>query len=223
MILDSKSRFFQLAFNGNLNQIYRILPKIPFNERIWIEAGTPLIKREGMKAISTMKMFWKGTIVADLKISDGAIGEVDMAYHAGARAVTALLNAPIETLNLFIARCKELGIISMIDTLGGSDPLKIIRKLNNPPDVVVLHKGRDEENSYGKIIEYRHVSRLKSKFDSLISVAGGIDLKQARTAIFNGANIVVGNIKGKNDTWKGLLETDDIAKLTNDFLDSVRG
>ncbi|MHA1550235.1 MAG: orotidine 5'-phosphate decarboxylase / HUMPS family protein [Alphaproteobacteria bacterium] len=222
-LLNHKERYFQLAFNGDLNQIYKVLPKIPFHERIWIEAGTPLLKREGMNAIRTMKTFWRGIIIADLKISDGAIQEVNMAYNAGARAVTALLSAPIETLNLFIERCENLGIISMIDTLGGGDPLKIIRQLKKPPNIIVLHRGRDEENGYGKEIQYKHISRLRSKYDVLISAAGGIDLKQARSAIFNGANIVVGNIVKENDPWTGLLETDNIAELTQKFLSTVEG
>ena len=55
-----------------------------------------------------------------------------------------------------------------------------MRPLKQPPDVMVLHRGRDEENVRGKVIQYRHVNRIRSKYDVSISAAGGVDLKEAR-------------------------------------------
>ncbi|MBN2676123.1 MAG: hypothetical protein JXR30_02610 [Alphaproteobacteria bacterium] len=223
MFLDRKERYFQLAFNRDIDQLYRVVPHIPHSPRIFIEVGTPLLKREGMRAVRIARSLWKGSIIADLKISDGAIQEVDMAVDAGANGVTALLSAPLETLNLFVARCRERGAISMIDTLGGGDPLKKIRQMRFPPDIVILHRGRDEENVYGKLIEYKHISRLKSKYALLISVAGGVDLKQARSAVFNGANIVVGNVVSSSDPWAGLSDSGDIRDIVQKFLETVQG
>ena len=37
---------------------------------------------------------------------------------------------------------------SMIDMLGVEEPLKVLMKLKKPPTVVVIHKGRDEENTF---------------------------------------------------------------------------
>ena len=112
-----------------------------------IEAGSPFIKREGMSGVNALARMWPGIVVADIKVSDGAIGEVDMVAQAGARAITALGVAPVETLRLFIERCKQYGIISMIDMLGVEDPLQVLRPLYTQPDVVVIHRGRDEEQS----------------------------------------------------------------------------
>jgi 3-keto-L-gulonate-6-phosphate decarboxylase len=91
-----------------------------------------------------------------------------------------------------------------------------------PPDVVVLHRGRDEEGTRGKVIQYRHVKRIKSKYDVLISAAGGVDLKEARSAIFNGASIVVVNIVRPDVPWQGIRTDQDVAQVTQQFLDTVR-
>ena len=80
-----------------------------------------------------------------------------------------------------------------------------------------LHKGRDEENTRGKLIQYRHVNRVRSKFDVLISAAGGVGIKEARSAIFNGANIVVANLVHPSDPWKGII-TADVAAMAEEFL-----
>jgi 3-keto-L-gulonate-6-phosphate decarboxylase len=144
-----------------------------------------------------------------------------MARSAGADAITVLGNSPSETLNFFIKQCEQLNIISMIDLLGSDDPLDVMRELESPPDVAVLHRGRDEENTRGKVIQYRHVNRIRSKFDVSISAAGGVDLKEARSAIFNGANIVVVNLVHPGDPWQGISTEEDISALANTFLERI--
>jgi 3-keto-L-gulonate-6-phosphate decarboxylase len=144
-----------------------------------------------------------------------------MAYSAGATAATVLGSAPPETLDLFVAACKQRGIDSMIDMLGVEDPLRMLREMKMPPEVVILHKGRDEESTRGKAIKYKHVNRIRSKYNVLISAAGGVDLKEARSAIFNGANIVVVNIVSSADPWTGIRDADNIAAIAQKFLDTI--
>jgi 3-keto-L-gulonate-6-phosphate decarboxylase len=93
--------------------------------------------------------------------------------------------------------------------------------MRHPPEVVVLHRGRDEEGTRGKVIQYRHVNRVRSKFDVLISAAGGVDLKEARSAIFNGASIVVVNLVHPGDPWEGISTTDDVAAVARTFLETI--
>ncbi len=220
-MLDRKTRYLQIAFNDDLGLVYRVLPTLPKNDRILIEAGTPFIKREGLKGVSAIRTLWGGGIVADLKTADGALDEVQMAYSAGATAATVLGSAPLETLDLFVAACKQRGIDSMIDMLGVEDPLRMLREMKMPPEVVILHKGRDEESTRGKAIKYKHVNRIRSKYNVLISAAGGVDLKEARSAIFNGANIVVVNIVSSADPWTGIRDADNIAAIAQKFLDTI--
>jgi bifunctional enzyme Fae/Hps len=220
-IFDNKTRYLQIAFNYDVGMVVRILPRIVKSERILIEAGTPFIKREGGDGIRAIRRLWRGHLVADLKTVDGAMGEVQMVRSAGATAATVLGNSPTEALDLFIAHCTELKMASMIDMLGVADPLRVLMRLKKPPDVVVLHRGRDEENTRGKVIQYRHVNRVRSKFGVLISAAGGVDLKEARSAIFNGANIVVVNLVRPDDPWGGIRTDSDVAGIARQFLATI--
>jgi len=219
--LDNNQRYLQIAFNHDLESARRILPGLPSNPRILVEAGTPFIKHEGLHGVEQIRKVWKGCVVADLKTMDGAAGEVNMAHKAGANAVTILGAAPPESLNLFIQACRERDMLSMVDMIGVDDPLEVMRCLRQPPDVVVLHLGRDEESTRGKVIQYRHVNRIRSKYDVLISAAGGVTLKEARSAIFNGANIVVANLVQPGDPWQGISTSDDVAAIARKFLDTI--
>jgi bifunctional enzyme Fae/Hps len=219
--LDHRVRYLQIAFNYDLALVHRVLPTLPRNPRILIEAGTPFIKREGMRSLSTMRAMWSGHIVADIKVSDGAAAEVEMALRYGANSVTALGNSPTETLDLFTKHCEEFELVSMIDMLGVKDPLKALLPMKHRPDVIVLHRGRDEEINPAKDIEYRHVNRIRSKFDSSISAAGGVGLREARSAIFNGANIVVVNLVRPGDPWEGISTDEDIAGIAKKFLETI--
>ena len=221
MILDTKVRYLQVAFNDDVGLVRRVLPTIVPSDRILIEAGTPYLKREGMRGIFEIRKRWPGHIVADLKTADGAVDEVIMAWEAGATAATVLGNSPTETLNLFIEACSRHNMISMIDMLGVHDPLKVLLPLTKPPQVVVLHRGRDEENTHGKVIQYKHVSRIRSKYDIIISAAGGVTLKEARSAIFNGANMVVANLVKPGDVWKGISIDTDVGTLAREFLTTI--
>ncbi|HUV15090.1 MAG TPA: orotidine 5'-phosphate decarboxylase / HUMPS family protein [Pelolinea sp.] len=220
-MLDEKTRYLQIAFNYDTRMVGQLLPRIPHSSRILVEAGTPYIKREGMAGIRYIRRLWPGVVVADMKVADGALGEVQLAHAAGANAITVLGNAPRETLNLFINECQRLNMVSMIDMISVKDPLDVIRLLREPPDVIVLHLGRDEETTRGKLIQYRHVNRIRSKFPSLISAAGGVDVRAARSAIFNGANIVVANIVQESDAWKGISADEDIGVMAKKFLETI--
>ncbi len=220
-MFDNNTRYLQIAFNYDITMVLRLLPKIPRSERILIEAGTPFIKREGLAGIGAIRSLWKGHLVADLKTVDGARSEVEMVRNAGATAATVLGSSPSESLDLFIAACAELQMDAMIDMLGVHDPLQVLMKLKNPPDVVVLHLGRDEESTRGKMIQYRHVNRVRSKFGALISAAGGVGLKEARSAIFNGANIVVVNLVRPEDPWGGIRTDGDVAGIAKQFLETI--
>ncbi|MBI3160221.1 MAG: hypothetical protein HYZ26_11550 [Chloroflexi bacterium] len=221
MQLDHRTRYLQIAFNYDLGLALKILPTLPRDPRILIEAGTPFIKREGLRAVAALRRYWSGHIVADLKVSDGAVQEVAMAHAAGATAATVMGSSPPETLNGFVGACEELGIVSMIDLLGVRDPLDTMRSLHTKPDVMVLHRGRDEENTRGKVLEYRHVKRIRSKFDVSIAAAGGVDLGAARSAIFNGANIVVVNLVRPGDPWRGISTEEDVAGIAAEFLATI--
>src|SRR5215469_6288353 len=56
-----------------------------------IEAGTPLIKQEGLKCISEFKRRFPGKLIfADMKTMDAGMLEADLAFQAGADLTTVL-------------------------------------------------------------------------------------------------------------------------------------
>ncbi len=215
------STYLQLAFNHTFLEFAAAIPHIPRHPNILIEAGTPLIKREGIGVVSRMRQSWGGKVVADLKVVDGAAAEVRMAAQAGASYVTACGTSSIETLRIFIEECKKAGICSVIDMMNVVNPLKTMWQVNLVPDAVYIHRGRDEETAYGKLLQYKHIAKLKGKWDNLVGAAGGIDKKELQSAIFNGANIVVVNIVKPGDPWKGLVLDESFKTSVDQFLQFV--
>lgn len=220
-LLDRKERYLQIAFNYDIGLVNKMLPLIPNDDRIIIEGGTPFIKQYGASGIARIASMWNGKIVADIKTVDGAVAEVEEAYNGGASAATVTANASTETIDLFIEKCKSLGMNSMVDMLNIEKPLGVLLPLKEPPDVIVIHKGRDEETTRGKVIKYKHINKIKSKYNVMISAAGGVDLKEARSAVFNGANIVVANIVKPGDPWVGIKTTDEIKTIAEKFLETI--
>ncbi len=219
--LATDKRYLQIAFNNDMKMVDRLLPKIPFSERILIEAGTPFIKKYGLEGIRRIKSIWPGMVVADIKTVDGAEQEVEEAFAAGASAATVIGNASRETIDLFIAKCNELKMDSMIDMINVEKVMSILWRLKKPPSVVVIHRGRDEENSFGALIEYKQLVKVKGKYDVLVSAAGGVDLREAASAVFNGADIVVVNLVTPDDPWKGISIDENISEIANQFLQTI--
>lgn len=218
MILDRRQKYLQIALNSDLLEARKIIAQLPFSERILIEAGTPLIKIYGKRAISEIKSATPpGTyIVADTKCADLALRDVKMVAEAGAKAVTCLGVAPVETIDRFIEECQRSGVDSMIDMMNVADPVSVLNKLKNPPDIVVLHRGVDEtEFSKGKQIPFYQINQIKDNFDVFVSVAGGDTIDEVQRAILNGADIVV--------VWKAFYQsTTETAKLAEEFLKEIR-
>ena len=214
----SNRRFLQIAFNNNINEFYSLINKIPNLDNIIIEAGTPLIKKEGISVIGKIKAYWHGEVCADIKIVDGAKAEVLMCKQYGADYVTAMGNSSVETLKIFVDTCKEVGIKSVIDMINTENPLKILWKANVFPDVVVIHRGRDEENSFGKVIQYKNIAKIKGKWDLIVGSAGGIDKRELQSAAFNGSDLVDVNVVNNEDPWSGLVADSSFGLNIKDFI-----
>jgi len=217
----TNQRYIQIAFNHTAADVLRILPNIPYDPRVIIEAGTPFIKREGIAGIRLIRRLWRGLLVADLKVTDGAYEEVKFAHAAGANAITAAGNAPTETLDFFNEICELNGLFSMIDMLGQENPLRKMQPLKFKPKAVVIHKGRDEEINPRSIIRYKDINKVRSKYGVFVSVAGGLDHDSVRKAYFNGADIAILNIVKSSDDNKGLVDTMNFRSMIPSILREV--
>lgn len=220
-MLDRKKKYLQIALNSTPKEGEEIISGLPSSDRIIIEAGTPLIKAYGTEGIRRLKETWQlivpeGYIVADTKCMDRGKTEVEIALDGGANAATVLGAAPIETINYFIASCKDFGLDSMIDMIGVEQPFKILRKLRKMPTVVILHRGVDEESfDKNKPIPYIQINKIRSSFDTMISIAGGDTIREVQRAIFNDADIVV--------VWKEFYSpASNTTQLAEEFLKEIK-
>ncbi|MBI4276593.1 orotidine 5'-phosphate decarboxylase, partial [Candidatus Uhrbacteria bacterium] len=174
--MSRKQSYIQIALNSTLRDARDIIQALPEDPRIIYEVGTPLIKEFGGNAIASVRS-WAGNdayIVADLKTMDRGETEVSIASRYGANAAIALGLAPIETLNAFIAACEANGLDAMIDMMNVEFALTILRALKKPPQVVLLHRGVDEEHfNREKQIPYHEIARVKGNYNILLSIAGG--------------------------------------------------
>jgi len=250
-MLDKKQKYLQIALNSTLEEARAIISQIPLDKRIILEAGTPLIKTYGLKAIRMIRTWWeerifgpstesemakwskilikslekkieiKGIaltpyIVADLKCMDRGAREVEIAREGGADGAVVLGLAPVETIDAFIEECEKYGLDSMVDMMNVEYCLEILRKLKKLPNVVILHRGVDEEVFDPESeIPYHEIHRIKENFDVLVAVAGGDTIQEVQRAIFNDADIVV--------VWKSFYQsTVQTAKLAEEFLKEIR-
>jgi len=215
-VLNKRSRYLQIALNNDIGEARSIIRQLPQSDRILVEAGTPLIKTYGQGGIREIVNTWRGYVVADLKTMDRGNTEAMMAKEAGASGAIAAGQAPIETLNIFIKTCAELGLDSMVDMMNVAQPIQVLRQITKMPDVVILHRGVDEETfNKQKPIPYIQINKVKSSYDVMISIGGGDTIREVERAIFNGANIVL--------VWKEFYQaTSQTAQLAEDFLTAIR-
>jgi len=155
-------------------------------------------------------------IVADLKTMDRGDREAEIAARSGASGAICLGLAPVETINSFIAACASLSIDSMIDMMNVEYPVGILRQLKKQPDVVIVHRGVDEEKfNKEKMIPLHEIRRIKGAYNVMLSVAGGDTVREVQRAIFNDADIVI--------VWKEFYQsTADTAALAKEFLKEIR-
>jgi 3-hexulose-6-phosphate synthase/6-phospho-3-hexuloisomerase len=159
----------------------------------WLEAGTPLISSEGIKAIEALvKTFGGSTIVADFKTVDGGDLDVEMAARAGAHVVTVMAVAEDATILKAVetARKHSLGVIA--DVLGAKEKPKRAREVAElGVDGVFVHTGFDERRldpSRNPLIDLAGVLR---SVQVPVAVGGGITSEVANKAVEMGAQIVV--------------------------------
>ncbi|MEM2872990.1 MAG: bifunctional 5,6,7,8-tetrahydromethanopterin hydro-lyase/3-hexulose-6-phosphate synthase [Nitrososphaerales archaeon] len=167
-----------------------IIRALPRSDAIVIEAGTPLIKRYGVEVVQKIHQLRpESVVIADLKTLDTGNLEARIAGDATADVIGFSGLAPINTMEKFMEECKKIGALSLMDTINVPNPVEILKKLKNKPDIVELHRAIDvehEEYAWGNIKEIREVCG-----NVLIAVAGGIRVSNVKNALKAGADIIV--------------------------------
>ncbi|HID43076.1 MAG TPA: bifunctional hexulose-6-phosphate synthase/ribonuclease regulator, partial [Archaeoglobaceae archaeon] len=88
----------------------------------WVEAGTPLIKSEGMNAVRELKKSLHCPVVADMKTIDTGKAEIEMAARSGADTVIVLALSSDLTLKESIRAARKYGCKIMADLINTPEP-----------------------------------------------------------------------------------------------------
>jgi len=208
--------YLQIALDiPDLERTKRIITQVPRSDRVILEAGTPLIKKYGASVIAELRQVAKDIfIVADLKTLDVGQVEVDLAFDETADAVVASGLASKDTLEKFVYEARRLGIYAFVDMMDVPDPIKVLESLKEMPDVVILHRGIDEER--GGKTRWELIKEIKAKFKDgriLIGVAGGIEPSNVTAALKAGADIMI--------VGRYITQSKDVEHATKEFLTQV--
>ncbi|MCX6670271.1 MAG: bifunctional hexulose-6-phosphate synthase/ribonuclease regulator [Methanothrix sp.] len=157
----------------------------------WIEAGTPLIKSEGMDSVREMKKALPGTrIVADMKTVDTGAMEVEMAAKAGADIVAMLATSDNSTIEDALRAAHKYGVQIMMDLLTVPDPVKRSRELDKlGVDYICVHVGIDQQMTGRDTIDL--LKQIVTEVNTPVAAAGGIDASSGAEAVASGAAIVI--------------------------------
>ncbi len=157
----------------------------------WIEAGTPLIKSEGLDSIRALrKEFPTTTIVADMKTMDAGRVEMETAAKAGADIAVVMGSATDATIKECISAGKNYGIKIEVDLLGIADCVsRSIEVEKWGADFIGIHTAIDEQMQGSNPFE--RLKEICSKVNIPVAVAGGMNSETVADAVNTGARIIV--------------------------------
>lgn len=139
----------------------------------WIEVGTSMIKEFGMESVRKLRTAFPNHIVlADMKISDNARYECQLAFQAGADVVTVMGVATVSTLRTVQEEAKKVGMQVIIDLLNTSleDQKKL--RIMFPKTIFCLQASKDEQEEFGTQL----IAPLLDWKGYRLAIAGGITL-----------------------------------------------
>lgn len=166
-----------------------------------IELGTPLIKAEGLRAITAIKEAHPDKIVfADLKTMDAGELEADIAFSAGADLVTVLGTAGDSTIVGAVKAATKHGKGVVVDLIGVADKATRAREVTDlGAQFVEMHAGLDEQAEEGFSLDTLLTQGTESGV--AFSVAGGVSAATIQAVQKSGASVAVagGAIYGTTD------------------------
>ncbi len=157
----------------------------------WLEAGTPLIKSEGMDAVRTLKKTFRGhKILADMKTIDTGAVEVEMAAKSGADVVIILALSDNSTVAEAIRAARKYGCEIMVDLINVADPVSRAKELEDlGVDYINVHVGIDQQMVGMDPLEV--LKEVVKEVSIPVAAAGGLDAEKAAACVAMGASIVI--------------------------------
>jgi 3-hexulose-6-phosphate synthase/6-phospho-3-hexuloisomerase len=190
--------YFQIALDViNLHRGLQIAEEAVEGGVEWIEAGTPLIKAEGMDSIRALhKKFPKHIIVADMKTVDGGAIEIEIAAKSGANVVLMLGGSDDASVREAIEAAHKYGVLLGCDTIDIPPERLVERALELEEmgaEMIVSHVGIDQQTIYGGEKTLEVASKLKKRLNptTWLSIAGGVNSETAARAKEIGVDVII--------------------------------
>ena len=175
----------------------------------WVEAGTPLIKSEGLDAVRRLReRFPTKKIVADMKTADAGRIEMEAAAKAGADYAIVLGMASESTLRESVEVGRNFGIGVGVDMMGVAEPERLLERLAEwGAAFASVHCPIDVQMRGGS--PFALLARLAKIARIPLAAAGGLNSETAPQAAAAGAAIVV--------VGGAIIKAQDPARATADI------
>ena len=159
----------------------------------WLEAGTPLILAEGLRAVEGLRnRFPHHPIVADLKTMDGGYLEAEMMARAGANLVVVMGRAHEATIRRVVDAGRDFGVKVMGDNLGADDRIENARWMESlGVDFIIHHIGYDERRMITGLSPMDELDEVVAAVRIPVQAVGGLTIQQAIECPKHGAPLVV--------------------------------
>ena len=179
-----------------------------------LEAGTPLIKSEGLDAVRKLRAEFPGhTIVADLKTMDAGRDEMEIAAKAGANVATVLGAADDGTIRECIEAGRNYGLRIAVDLIRVADPVRRAEQVKEwGADHAIVHAGIDQQMQGGTPFDL--LRRIAREVALPLAAAGGLNSETVVDAIEAGAQIII--------VGGAIRKASDAAAATRQMLEVMR-
>jgi 3-hexulose-6-phosphate synthase len=147
-----------------------------------VEAGTPLLIREGIRAVRELRRRYRGRkVVADIKVIDAGEPIAELAFAAGANVVTVLGCAADEVIERVVRSARRYDGEVMADSLGVTHIPERARELSALGVHSLCLNRRGFKKQKAKDEGFKRLVSLIEEIHLPVFLAGGIDLTELST------------------------------------------
>ena len=148
-----------------------------------IEAGTPLLIREGIRAVRELRRRYRGrAIVADIKVIDAGEPIAELAFAAGANVVTVLGGASDEVIERVVKSARRYEGAVMADSLSVVNlPERTLQLRELGVSSICINRRGFKKPKSSPEENLKRLISLISGIELPVYLAGGIDLSELPT------------------------------------------
>jgi 3-hexulose-6-phosphate synthase/6-phospho-3-hexuloisomerase len=159
-----------------------------------LEAGTPLIKSEGLQAVRALRSeFPNATVVADMKVMDAGRIETESAAKAGADVIHVLAAASDATIEECVEAARRYDASITVDLVGTESGAPMTARARRAQELgaaaVCIHTPIDMQMR-GEL-PFDDLRAVAAEVAIPVAVAGGINSETAADAVDAGASVVI--------------------------------